>query len=843
MDGHPDPSKTAPAALASGWRWPGLGLVLLVFLAYLPAARLGYIWDDDQYVLNNLTLRSLAGLRQLWLDPTATPQYYPLVHSSFWLEYQLWRLAPAGYHLVNVGLHALAVWLLWRLLRRLAVPGAWLTAALFAVHPIEVETVAWITERKNLLAGVCYLGALLLAWRWLDESGAARLSLRARGWAWLGSFVLFVLAMLSKTISCSLPAVLLVLLWWQGQWRRERAWRLAAALAPFFAVGLALAWLTVRLEREHVGASGFEWDFSLAERVLIAGRALCFYLRQLLLPHDFVFIYPRWEVSGDAPWQYLFPLAVLALAAGLWQGRRRWGRGPLAALLLYAGILFPALGFFNVYPMRYSFVADHFQYLAGIPVLALAGCGLTALGQRLARAWGRPALALPLAALVLPALLVQSWCLLPAYRDEESLWRATIRRNPDAWMARNNLGMLLLDRGEAAAARQQFQEALGRYRDDYGAGREHADAWNNLGLACEALGDFPAAEASYRRALATRPADPVFLANLGKVLTRQGQFPAAAEVLQTALRVGPDVLSVQLNAGILQARLGRLELAIRHFRAAVALADSSPDAHFNLALALRQQGQAEAAAPQLQRALELRPNLAPAHAELGRLLQERGDAAGALTHLLRAAELDPGQTDAACLAAALLLGRGQVSAGEALLLQVRQRAPEHFLANYYLGLLRLRQGQAGEAVAHFRQALAGGGDSAELRSYLGEALLAGGDELAAQAAWREALRLRPDWPEAQGWLAWSLATAPRAEWRDPQQALALAAAAAAGPAPSALALDRLAAAQAAAGTPAAAAATAGRARELAAAAGDEVLAAAIVQRLARYAQGQPWFRP
>ena len=247
----------------------------------------GFIWDDDDYVQDNLTLRSLAGLGQIWFQPGATRQYYPLVHTTYWLEYRLWDLNPTGYHVVNVILHALSAVLVWRLLIRLKVPGAWAAAALFALHPVHVESVAWITERKNTLSGAFYLSA---AWAYLryEEARSPRLY-----WA---ALLLFAAALLSKTVTCTLPAALLLVLWWKGQRPMRRT---AVTLVPFFALGVAMSGVTVWMEKHSVGAWGPEWDLSLVERGLIAGRALWFYAAKLLVPLNLTFIYPRWKNRCD----------------------------------------------------------------------------------------------------------------------------------------------------------------------------------------------------------------------------------------------------------------------------------------------------------------------------------------------------------------------------------------------------------------------------------------------------------------------------------------------------------------------------------------------------------------
>ncbi|HUI07690.1 MAG TPA: hypothetical protein VL486_11875 [Verrucomicrobiae bacterium] len=237
-------------------------LVVLVLVAYLPALRGGFLWDDNAYVTENQALRTPNGLGEIWFKPGTTPQYYPLVFTSFWLEYRLWRLQPFGYHLVNVLLHAANAVLLWRVLRRLEIAGAWWAAAIFALHPVMVESVAWVTERKNVLSCLFYLLAALAYFRFRPLTNGS--VVRARDWRFYPlSLAFFLCALLSKTVTCSLPAVLVLLLWWKGG-RIEK--RDARALAPLFGLGAALGLMTVWWEERLVGAGGAEWTLSFVQR-------------------------------------------------------------------------------------------------------------------------------------------------------------------------------------------------------------------------------------------------------------------------------------------------------------------------------------------------------------------------------------------------------------------------------------------------------------------------------------------------------------------------------------------------------------------------------------------------
>ena len=413
----------------------------------------GYIWDDDVYVYENRLLLSPGGLAQIWTEPTRSPQYYPLVFTAFWLEDRLWGLQASGYHAVNILLHAGTAILFWRVMRQLQIPGAWLAALLFAIHPVQVESVAWITERKNVLSGLFYFAALSSYCRYHEAYGHG--SATRQTWVEYGlSLVWLLAALLSKTVTSSLPVVILLILWWKNG---RVSWRDVIPLLPMFVMGLALGLVTVQMERQHVGAIGSEWELSVVERSLVAGRALWFYALKLAAPVNLIFIYPRWQIDAGVWWQYLYPAAFVALVIGLFLGRRRIGRGPLTAVLAFAVTVFPALGFFNVYPHRYSFVADHFQYLACAPLLLLFAAILMQLAlKRSDRSYGPAAIG----CLVVLTLALLSREQTEMYRDAEKLYRVTMERNPNAGIAYTNLGVILLNRGDVTAARDLFQKRL-----------------------------------------------------------------------------------------------------------------------------------------------------------------------------------------------------------------------------------------------------------------------------------------------------------------------------------------------------------------------------------------------
>src|SRR2546423_1810788 len=423
---------------SSRWVWLfALALIAITALAYLPAWNGKLIWDDNRHITQP-ALRSWQGLADIWTRVGATQQYYPLVHSIFWIEQKLWGDSVLVYHLVNILLHSLGAVVLLQILLRLKIPGAWLGAALFALHPVQVESVAWISELKNTLSGLFFFCSIFTYLKF-DE--------RRNRLSYISSLVFFILGLLCKTAIAPLPAIIAVVLWWKRGRLRPREDLLP--LLPFFAIGVSAGLFTAWLERIFIGAQGTAFQLSILQRCLIAGRDFWFYVFKLAWPTKLTFIYPRWQISGAVWWQYLFPLALVLLLAVIWRLRKS-SRAPLAATLIFLGLLFPALGFINVYPFIYSFVADHFQYLACIGPLVLAGSGI-ALGLDALGLSQKPPHRLVYAA-VLGLLGFLTWQQSRQYADIETLWRTTIARNPDCWMAYSNLGSFLSAHGNANEA-------------------------------------------------------------------------------------------------------------------------------------------------------------------------------------------------------------------------------------------------------------------------------------------------------------------------------------------------------------------------------------------------------
>src|SRR5881227_3357273 len=356
-------------------RWPVYLFLLLLtavtILAYRPAWHGGFLWDDDAYVTNNELLTAPDGLQRIWFSFESPSQYFPLVYTTFWIERALWGLNPVGYHVVNVLLHVVNALLVWRLLARLKVPGAWLAGAIFALHPVQVESVAWITERKNVLMGFFFL-LTLLAWIAFVDGRTKR--------PWLFyvlALTLCLLALSAKTTACILAVALFLILWLQ---KKRIRWERIFQIIPFFVLGIASGLLAIWWERYHQGTSRAIFTFlSPIERLLVASRAIWFYLSKLAWPSNLTFIYPRWDIAPTHLLNYAWLLTGVLVCGAIYFLRRYVGRCVEVAAAFFIATLSPVLGFIMLYTFRYTFVADHYQYLACIGPIALVSAGLVKL--------------------------------------------------------------------------------------------------------------------------------------------------------------------------------------------------------------------------------------------------------------------------------------------------------------------------------------------------------------------------------------------------------------------------------------------------------------------------------
>ena len=661
-----------------------VALGLLVVVCYLPAMLWGgFVWDDDLCIEVD-PVRNVSGLWQIWFAPSAIEEeghYWPLVYTTFWLEHKLWGFDPTGYHIVNVLLHLANTLLLWHLLRRLAVPGAWVVAAVFAVHPLHVESVAWVIERKDVLSGLFYLSAVLTYMRFVERP--------SRGW-YAGSLTLYAAGMLSKSIVVTLPVALLIWHWWkQGRVTATDLLR----VVPFFAVGLVI---TVGDLSFYRSSAVLPLDYSLMERTLIAARALWFYAGKLLWPSNLSVIYPLWDIRVADPLAWGYLIAALALAVSLWHFRPQLGRGPLAGALFFAVTLSPVLGFVEYTYMQYAFVADRFQYLAGIGIIAVVIGSMASGVCRLSDLWQKVVLGVAIVAVVVLGLL--TWRQASIYRDNETFNRHIIALNPQAWVAYLHLGNALYDQG-------RYAEALTAYRIAAEQNPNYVLIHSNLGLVLNELGRFKEAEKHLRRAIALNPQDWHALLSLVKVLCDQGRYAETLEATRIVIELRPDDAVANSILGLVLNKLGRFKEAEKHLRRAIALNPQARDAHLNIGVALYNQDQYEAAITAYRVAIAQDPDNALAHANLGAALNELRRFEEAEAYLRRAIVLDPSHTEALYFLATLRFEQQHYDETLKLLQRLIALEPNDAAAHVSMGVALYYLGRSDEALQRFDQAL------------------------------------------------------------------------------------------------------------------------------------------
>ncbi len=539
----------APAALALG---------LMVAVWYVPATMAGFVWDDVVFRKTG-PVQSLSGLWQIWFEPGSIPKeghYWPMMYTMFWLEHKLWGLAPVGYHIVNLLLHLAVTLLLWRLMLRLTVPGAWVVAAVFAVHPLHVESVTWVMGRKDLLSGLFYLAAVLTYLRFVEDG-------RRGHYAW--ALLLFVLSLLSKSIGVTLPASLLLWHWWkQGRVTRADLGR----VAPFVLVGLGVTgadWVAYK----NIQDAAFE--YSLVERVLIAAHALWFYAGKLVWPAELAVIYPHWDIRATNPLAWGYVVATIAVAVLLWSSRYRIGRGPLVGALFFAITLSPTLGFVDYGYMQFSFVADRYQYLAGIGVIALLVSAAAHGVSRLSDAWKVPLQLHDVAVVPLVILGGLTWLQAGIYRDTITFYHHITSLNPKARSAHSNLGLEYNRQG-------RYEQAMTACHIEYARSREHpSDQILNgwvlvcLGEAAEGLGRLDEADEYYQRAVQAGPRIPVFLDYLSAFRLKQQRYEEALDIFRTMIEIKPRNAHYHSGMGVAFFHLKRFNEALRSFDQALAL--------------------------------------------------------------------------------------------------------------------------------------------------------------------------------------------------------------------------------------------------------------------------------
>ncbi len=700
-----------------------VALVVAVFLVYQPAWWGGFILDDDLHLANNPVLKP-GGLLKTWVPGTYL-NYWPLTFTAYRLQFDIWGLNPLGFHLVNIAVHAISALLVWRILLQLNAPGAMFAAALFALHPVNVESVAWIAQLKNILSLLLALLSVLL-YLLSEEKG--------KRWCMVLSIAVFLLSTLAKGMVLTLPVVLLACAWWQrGRIGRHNLLR----VLPFLLIGALMTGMEMWGQRLVGAGDAMVRSDSLLSRAAVAGCAVWFYLWKLIWPVRLIFVYPRWNIDPRDVLSYLPGVLLVAILALGWWQRRGWGRPVVMLLVCYVALLLPVLGFVNISYMRFSLVADHYQYAAMIVPCAIFAAVTATLGRQL---WHRPTgYALCLASLAMLGGL--TWQQSRRYADAELLYRTTIAENPNSCLTHNNLGILM-------AARGQTDEAIAEYRESLELEPAYVEAHNNLGNALAGRGRVNEAMAQYRKALQLTPGYTLAYNNLGNALAGRKQFDEAIAQYQKALKINPDFADAYNSLGAALAGCGRVNEAMAHYRKALEINPDFADAYNNLGAVLAGQGQFDEAMACFRKAVEIDPGDAEAYSNLGNALAGRGRLSEAITHYQQAVQIKPDEAEYHNnLGAALVAcGRGNEALAEyrkALALNPRQ-----IEAYSKLGAALVQNGQLDEGIAQYRKALEIDPRLADVHYNLGIALARGGHLDEAKAEYEKTLQIAPDYAKA-----------------------------------------------------------------------------------------------
>ncbi len=722
--------------------YAGAFLVLIVAIFYFPATRAGFVWDD--LIITSLhSISSWEGILQIWLDPVsayfqtdvAENHYWPVVYTTFWVEHKLWGFSPVGYHVVNVLLHIANTALLWRLLVRLSVPGAWFAAAVFAVHPVHTEPAVWVMGRKDLLSALFYLAAVSMWFRHL-ESPRRRL--------YAAVFLFFAAAMLSKSIAITLPVALLIILWWKrGRVAREDVIRVLPFFLLAFVVGGADFWF---YKSQGLGS----FDYSMVERALLAARSLWFYVGKLIWPVGLAGVYPLWEVRVSDPLGWLCVAATAATLAGLWMLRRRIGRGPLAYFLFFGVTLSPTLGFIDYHHMTYSFVADRYQYLAGIGIIVLFAAGATRLARELPPAAGRVVKGIALMTLVVLGLL--TWNQAGVYKDELTFFNHVILHNPRARGAHYNIGLEFYRQGRVAEAEKYFRRAVEINPRD-------TKSLYNLGEILRAQGKYEESLGTYLSVIGIKPESSGAFFGMGNALFELGRYSEALSSMRQSLVLGIDPSMVPASHHVMgQAllKMGQNEEAEIQFdlsmESSLAINPGGTEAFMNRAEIFRGQKRCEEALGLYLLALDTDPGHASAYAGMGDCLYRMDRYREAISSLERAVSLLPDSP----MEPTLYYLMGQAAAEADWLEEAGAhyesalRVAPHFTeALKRLADLRFGQERYVQALSLYRVLVGTGSENAKIYSNIGVALLSTGKASEAIQSFERALSLDPSLESAR----------------------------------------------------------------------------------------------
>ncbi len=628
-----------------------LGLLLLTQLAYWPLHTAGYIWDDGGWLVHNHFVHHWRGLWNIWFNPHDSIQYYPLVFTAFNFEWHIWGGNAFGYHLMNIILQGIDAILLWRVLKALNLRSAWIAAAIWAIHPVQVETVGWVVEQKSLLSAF-FLFPAILAWIGVADLPGSRPVgspfLTAQEWrGYILATACFLLALLAKTDACLIPIVLLFVIWWSRGWIHDRDVRL---LAPWMILGVISALMTIHVEHGQAGAHGREFHFTVAQHFLIAGKDLWFYPFKLFWPWPMMAVYPRWHISHPAAWEWIFPIAGFGVPIVLLALSRKIGRGPFTAVCVYGLMISPLLGLIAFYTEIYTFVADHYQYVACIGVIVLVTESVTQLLSNMIAQSGatdttkflaedtshttpaadtsatvasKPWIGVAISALVLLALGTMTWAQSEVYTPPLHVWTHNVRYNPDSWLAIERIGVYEYDRGKVATALVLFLRANALSHG------EDLIVNSNIGDVYRHLGQYARAIPYYRRSLAVARRQPPIIAHLVQCYEKTGHWRHAYADLVQGVNVLPHSADLQKQLADMLARSGHPKMAVPHYLIAVKYEPKNTQALFGLAETLDGLGLWKKALPYYQRAIAASPQFGQGHFAYGLCLLKHGQPAAA----------------------------------------------------------------------------------------------------------------------------------------------------------------------------------------------------------------------
>jgi protein O-mannosyl-transferase len=799
------PPSAGAAKLSSSWPehfWVfAILLAVATILVYRPAWNGGFIWDDDFYVTKNPLLIAPDGLWRIWFSLDSPSQYFPLTYTTFRIERALWDLNSAGYHWINFLLHVTNALLLWRLLALLRVPGAWLAAGIFALHPIQVESVAWITERKNVLMGFFFLLTLLAWTRFVDERNR-------RAWRFYRlALIFYVLALCAKSTACTLPAALFLILWLQ---KKRIDSRRILQIVPFIVLGLAMGLIAIWWERYHQGTRGLMFTLGPLERLIVATHAAWFYLAKLFWPVKLTFIYPQWTIEPGNPLAYIWLLAGIGLCAGIYFARSYVGRSVEVAAIFFLATLSPVLGFIMLYTFRYTFVADHYQYLASIGPIALVSAGLVKLSDALRLG---PRFLAAISILIFVTLGTLTWRQSASYSDIETLWHATLEKNPGCWMAENNLALRLLEQGDFDRAIVHFRKGL-QLKPDY------AEIHSNLASALRRKGDTDAAVAEARIGVSLAPNNPDGHGVLGMALMTKGQLDDAIAEFSKVIEIRPNHSEAHYNLAkalldkhetaeaiahyqkVIEAQPDHVaaltdlawtlatstEPSVRNGPKAVELAEkangltgeTNPFVLRTLAAAYATNERYDNALETSRRALQFAQDQHNAEAEQAirgemssYVSKAKGDVERATADITKSSQLKQEYQTHQNLAYALL-HKGETDAAIAEARVAVSLAPNDPDAHGVLGMALMTKGQLDDAIAEFSKVIEIRPNHSEAHYNLAIALLDKHETAQAIAHYEKAIEAQPDHVGALTNLAWILATSADAWMRNGPKAVELA---------------------------------------------------------------------